>query len=113
MADDETSNPFLPPSDGEPARSTPEPETDPGLNLQGDGYRPMSYDMRRKGPPFQWKPFLLWMAFGLTALWAFALVVVWSAFQMLDTGDSKTTLAIAGVLAVACLFLYRLAMQKR
>jgi hypothetical protein len=83
MADEEASNPFLPPPDTEPKGTTPEPEPVPRLDWQGD-YRPAGFEARRKASPFDWKTFLKWMAVGLMAIWAFALLMVFVAFQMLD-----------------------------
>jgi hypothetical protein len=114
MADDEASNPFLPPTDAEPGRSNPEPLSDPALNLQGENYRSMSYDARRNAPPFDWKTFLKWMAFGVTALWAFVLFVVWVAFGVLDASSGSTSALIAAiVMLLVALFLGRVAMRKR
>jgi hypothetical protein len=113
MADEEGYNPFLPPADAEPARTAPEPEPEPGLNLQGENYRSMSYDVRRKATPFDWKMFFRWMAFGVTLLWAFVFFVVWATFMVLDASSgSGWALGVAIALLLGAAYLGRIAMRK-
>ncbi len=112
MADEEVTNPFLPPPEAEPARA-PEPEPEPGLNLQGENYRSMSYDVRRKAAPFDWKTFLRWMGFGVLLLWAFVFFVVWVTFMVLDASSgSNWALGAAILLLLGAGYVGRLAMRK-
>jgi polyferredoxin len=114
MSEEEASNPFLPPPETEPAPSRPEPEVDPALNLQGDNYRSMSYDVRRNAPPFDWKTFLRWMSFGVTSLLAFIAFMVWVLFQVFDASSgSMAALITAIVLTILAVYLGRVAMRKR
>ncbi len=106
--------PILPFPVGDDAPSEQaEPSTNPDLNLQGDNYRSMSYQARKNAPPFQWKPFLLWMAFGLCALWSFVLLIVFLAFQVLDANGSGSALGAAAALALVSVFIGRAALRNR
>lgn len=113
MADEEVSNPFMPPPDIEPARTVPEPQSDPALNLQGENYRSMSYDVRRKAAPFDWKTFLRWLGFSVVTLAAFVCFVAWVMFMVLDASSGSTPALISAiVLALLAGYLGRVAMRK-
>jgi hypothetical protein len=84
-----------------------------GLNLQEGGYRPLTYDLSKKAPPFAWKTFLLWMALGLTVVWSLALLIVWVVFQMLGEGGMGLALpgGIGGVVAIMGILFVRMALR--